>query len=294
MGSRDEVWGIVKRVIEKADVVLEVVDARDPMATRTRELERLVERMGKKLIIVINKADLVPRHVMEEWKRILEREYPTIYVSARDRLGTRYLWRIVKRVSSNRPVTVAVVGLPNVGKSMILNVLRGRHSASTSPVPGWTKNPLLAKAATWLRVVDTPGVVPKGEEEELAIRGALRPESLEDPVPAAVRLIDLLKKKDPKVLLKQYGVDDEDPYAALEKIARRRNLLRKGGEPNVEEAARIVLRDWQSGEIVVYFTPDDYGLSPSRTRIRETAAPGGGDSSLEAQSRAPSGDPARS
>jgi len=273
-------------VIERADVVLEVVDARDPLATRTPELERLVKEYGKKLVIVINKADLVPRPVMEAWRRVLSREYPTIYISAQGRLGTRFLWRIIKRATDKRPVVVAVVGLPNVGKSMILNVLRGRHSASTSPVPGWTKTPLLARAATWLKVIDTPGVIPRGSEEELAIRGALRPESLEDPVPAAVKLITHLKRKDPHVLLRYYGVDDADPYVALEKIAARRNLLKKGGELNVEEAARVVIRDWQAGRIVVYFTPEDYGLSPSRTRTSASGGPGGGDSSSSAHDRA--------
>ena len=286
-----EAWAIVRRVVEQADVVLEVVDARDPMATRSREVERLAERMGKRLIIVINKADLVPRSVMDAWKRVLSREYPTIYLSARDRLGTRYLWRAIKAATSKRPVTVAVVGLPNVGKSTVLNALKGRHSASTSPVPGWTKAALAAKAATWLKVIDTPGVVPKGDEEELAVRGALRPESLDDPVPAAAKLIEVLRRKDPAVLLKHYGVDDSDPYAALEKIARRRNLFGKGGEPNVEEAARVVLRDWQAGRIVVYFTPEDYGLKPSRVSRRETSGSDAGRSSSSAQLSAGPGEP---
>jgi ribosome biogenesis GTPase A len=284
-------WSIVKRVVKEADVVLEVVDARDPMATRSRELEKMVAEEGKKLVIVINKADLVPREVLEEWKRVLSREHPTIYVGARERLGTRFLWRIIKRVTDKRPVVVAVVGLPNVGKSTILNVLKGRHSVSTSPVPGWTKHATLARAATWLKVIDTPGVVPRGEEEELAVRGALRPESLEDPVPAALKLIEVLRRKEPDFLKKYYGVDESDPLRALEELARRRNLLKKGGEPNVEEAARVLLRDWQSGELAVYFTPEDYGLRPRRKRTKEAARGGSGGNSSAASSAAREGSP---
>jgi len=250
-------WAIVKKVVKEADVVLEVVDARDPMATRSRELERMAKEAGKKLVLVINKADLVPREVLEEWKRVLSREYPTIYIGARERLGTRFLWRVIKRVTEKRPVVVAVVGLPNVGKSTILNVLRGKHSISTSPVPGWTKHATVARVATWLKAIDTPGVVPKGDEEELAVRGALRPESLEDPVPAALKLIEVLKRKEPDFLKKYYGVEESDPVRALEELARRRNLLKKGGESNIEEAARVLIRDWQSGELAVYFTPED-------------------------------------
>ena len=286
-----DAWAIVRKVVREADVVLEVVDARDPMATRSRELERMAAEEGKKLVIVINKADLVPREVLEEWKRVLSREYPTIYVGARERLGTRFLWRIIKRVTGKRPVVVAVVGLPNVGKSTILNVLKGRHSVSTSPVPGWTKHATLARAATWLKVIDTPGVVPRGEEEELAVRGALRPESLEDPVPAALKLIEVLRRKEPDFLKKYYGVDESDPLRALEELARRRNLLKKGGEPNVEEAARVLLRDWQSGELAVYFTPEDYGLRPRRKRTKEAARGGSGGNSSAASSAAREGSP---
>ena len=254
-------WELVRRAVRDADIVLEVVDARDPMATRSRELEAMAERMGKRLVIVINKADLIPREVLEEWKRVLEREYPTIYVSARNRLGTRWLWRIVRKICGGRPVRIAVAGLPNVGKSTILNVLRGRHSSSTSPIPGWTKSVREARAAKWLRVVDTPGVVPRGSEDELAIKGALRPEALDDPVPTAIKLIELLKRKDPRVFEKNYGVSASDPISLLEMLARRRGLLLKEGKLNVEEAARILIRDWQQGRLVVYFTPADYGLS---------------------------------
>lgn len=262
---RGKEWRLVRRVIEKADVVFEVVDARDPMATRTRELESLVERLGKPLVIVINKSDLVPRDVMESWKKVLSKEYPTVYLSARDRLGTRMLWKAARKASGDkRPVVVAVVGLPNVGKSTIINVLRGRHSAGTSPVPGYTRDDKVVKAATWLKVIDTPGVVPRGREEELVIRSALRPESLEDPVPAAMKLIERLRTKDPEAFKRTYGVDDSDPYRLLEKIAERRRLLLKGGKLNVEEAARIVIRDWQTGRLIVYFTPEDYGLETTQ------------------------------
>lgn len=291
MGSVRDPWLSVRRVVRKADVVVEVVDARDPMATRSRGLEALVRRLGKRLVIVINKADLVPREVLEEWKRVLGREYPTVYLSARERLGTRWLWRVIKRVTDKRPVTVAVVGLPNVGKSTVLNVLRGRHSASTSPIPGWTRAHTEAKVATWLRVVDTPGIVPRGDEDELAIRGALRPEVLEDPVPAAVKLIGVLRSKDPGVFEKCYGISGDDPLSILESLARRRGLLLRGGELNVEEAARILIRDWQMGRIAVYFTPEDYGLKPSRSLTNASASSGKSGNSSSASASAPSRPP---
>jgi len=95
--SQEEAWRRVRSVLEMSDLVLEVIDARDPVETRNRRLEDLVNRLGKSLMMVINKADLVPMEVLKEWRRFLERDYPTVFISARDRLGTRKLIVNIKR-----------------------------------------------------------------------------------------------------------------------------------------------------------------------------------------------------
>ena len=252
---------MVRRVIRDADLILEVLDARDPYATRCAKLEQLVRKMGKRLVLVINKADLVPKHVLDSWKKVLSREYPTVYISAKDRLGTRRLWRIIKMNAPRLPVKVAVVGYPNVGKSMIINVLKGRHSTGTSPIPGFTRADLKVRAATWLIVIDTPGVVPPGEdEEELVIKGALRPEALEDPLNPAIKLVELALSRDPRAIERTYGIAEREPYKILQELARRRGFLLKGGELNVDEAARVIIRDWQQGRLVFYSLPKHYDL----------------------------------
>jgi len=248
-------WIEIKKVIKKADIVLEVVDARDPLSTRSRKIENLAKRLGKKLIIVINKADLVPKEVLDKWKRLFEREFPTIYIGARDRLGTRWLWRIIKKLSDKKPVLVAVVGLPNVGKSTIINILRGRKSAGTSPIAGFTKSTLTVRAATWLKVIDTPGIIPYGKEDQLALRGALRPESLEDPLTPALKLLEEIISHKPEIIREVYKVEVDSAEETLKRIAVRRGLLTKGGVINIEEAARIVIRDWQTGKIKYYRLP---------------------------------------
>ena len=261
MSSYKRLWAKVRRVIKEADVVLEVVDSRDPYGTRSKELEKIAKDLGKPLVIVINKADLVPKEVMDKWKRVLSREYETIYISARERLGTRKLWIVIKKVAPRKPVKVAVVGYPNVGKSTIINLLRGRHSAGTSPIPGYTKHIQLVRAATWLKVVDTPGVVPlRGSEEELVFKGALSPESLEDPLPVALKLVREGLSKNPEIFKKTYGIEGDNPLVIVENLAKRRGLYLKGGRLNVEEAARIVIRDWQQGRLVFFYTPEDYNL----------------------------------
>ncbi len=252
-------WRRVKRAVELADVVLEVVDARDPLGTRCREAERLVRLMGKKLIIVINKADLVPKEILEEWKRIFQKEYPTVYLSAKHRLGTRKLWIAIKKNAPKFPVKVAVVGYPKVGKSTVINVIKGRSSAETSPRPGATRAERLVAATTWLKLVDSPGVIPIRENEvNLALKCIVPPEELKDPVIPAMELIKRALEKRPEALREKYGFIVDDPYVFLIKLARRRGLLSKGGKLIIEEAAKIVIRDWQAGELVFYYTPQDY------------------------------------
>ena len=258
--SQEEAWRRVRSVLEMSDLVLEVIDARDPVETRNRRLEDLVNRLGKSLMIVINKADLVPMEVLKEWRRFLERDSPTVFISARDRLGTRKLIVNIKRYAPRLPVRVSVVGYPNVGKSTIINYLKGRHVAETSPVPGWTIGEQIVRAKQWLIVIDTPGVVPVEEVKDealLVIKGAIDPSKLDDPVVPAIKLIMRIKSFNPKAFMERYGVDSEDPMELLELVGRRRGLLMRGGKVNIREAAIAVIRDWILGKLTYYYRPGD-------------------------------------
>ncbi|MCG2864343.1 MAG: GTPase [Vulcanisaeta sp.] len=258
--SQEEAWRRVRSVLEMSDLVLEVIDARDPVETRNRRLEDLVNRLGKSLMMVINKADLVPMEVLKEWRRFLERDYPTVFISARDRLGTRKLIVNIKRYAPRLPVRVSVVGYPNVGKSTIINYLKGRHVAETSPVPGWTIGEQIVRAKQWLIVIDTPGVVPVEEVKDealLVIKGAIDPSKLDDPVVPAIKLIMRIKSFNPKAFMERYGVDSEDPMELLELVGRRRGLLMRGGKVNIREAAIAVIRDWILGKLTYYYRPGD-------------------------------------
>jgi ribosome biogenesis GTPase A len=258
--SQEEAWRRVRSVLEMSDLVLEVIDARDPVETRNRRLEDLVNRLGKSLMMVINKADLVPMEVLKEWRRFLERDYPTVFISARGRLGTRKLIVNIKRYAPRLPVRVSVVGYPNVGKSTIINYLKGRHVAETSPVPGWTIGEQIVRAKQWLVVIDTPGVVPVEEVKDealLVIKGAIDPSKLDDPVIPAIKLIMRIKSFNPKAFMERYGVDSEDPMELLELVGRRRGLLMRGGKVNIREAAIAVIRDWILGKLTYYYRPGD-------------------------------------
>jgi len=256
-------WRRVKRAVSMADVVLEVVDARDPLGTRCKRVERLARARGKKLIIVINKSDLVPRGVLERWKELFSKEFPTIYVSAKSRLGTKVLRNAVRKYAPKLPIKVAVVGYPNVGKSTIINALKGRHVAETSPRAGETKGERLVRVSSWFKLIDSPGVVPVADDVDKALKCIAPPEEISDPVLAAMELIKRGLQKNKRLFEKKYGVKSKDPEKVIEELARRRGLIRKGGKLAVDEAARTIIRDWQAGELVFYYTPEDYGLLKS-------------------------------
>jgi len=161
---------------------------------------------------------------------------------------------------NRRPITVAVVGYPKVGKSTIINALKGRKSAPTSPIPGspgYTRHVQFYRVGRDIRVIDTPGILPvRRGSVEAAIRG-LPPEELRNPIKPAIVLITRALKHDPASIREAYGVDHDDPYKILEEIAVRRGwFYKKSGEPNVEEAARTIIRDWHKGKINFYVAPE--------------------------------------
>ncbi|MEQ9715010.1 MAG: GTPase [Candidatus Asgardarchaeia archaeon] len=256
--STKRAWKSFWSVVKEADVVLEILDARFPDRFRYKNIEEKLKRMGKAIILVINKADLIPKEVLNAWKRIFSKEYPTVYLSATERLGTRILRKTILRYAPRIPAKVAIVGYPNVGKSSIINVLKGRHSAGTSPIPGFTTSIQLIRISSKIMMIDTPGVFPSlGKEEELALKGALRPESLENPYFAAKYIFETILNWNPMAIKETYDINTTNFEEFIEEFARKRGLLKKKGELNIDEACRIFIRDWQKGKIMAYEKPDN-------------------------------------
>ncbi len=254
-------WRLVKELMQVVDAVLEVVDVRDPQSTRSLRLERLAEREGLPLIIVLNKADLVPRSVSEGWRKFFElREgLRAVYISARHRMGTRVLRRVLKEEVRKCPLSAGVFGVPKVGKSTLINVLKGRHSATTSPypgLPGYTKKAQMFRVEGDVYLIDIPGIVPPeavGVEKEIRLKPV---DTLDNPVRAALQVVKKVLKHNPKAFLEAYGIDTESPERLLSELAVRKGLIyRKGGEPILHESAKIVIRDYLEGRIPFYVKP---------------------------------------
>ena len=240
-------WSIVNAVIDEADIILLVIDARLVEQTRNKELQQKVLMKKKTLITVINKCDLVAKESLESYKNLF---HPCVFVSAHKFFGMTLLRKMILRYAKEFPVTVGVVGYPNTGKSSIINSLKGKGSAGVSSVSGFTKGKQNIKVDNKIRVIDTPGVIAQSDDKKstsLSITASVNVK--EDP---DVVVFELFKTYDEQIA-RYYEIEDDfsNSEELLELIAIKLNRLKKGGEADVETTARLILQDWQKGKIIL-------------------------------------------
>ena len=238
-------WDIVKDVIHRSEILLEVLDARMVEKTRNTELEEKITKAGKQIIYVITKCDLVPDATIKEIKQKL---FPCVVVSSPKHHGMTILRDTILRYAKSDPVIIGVVGYPNTGKSSLINALAGRHSAPVSIVSGYTRAIQLIKVDNRIRILDTPGVIPFMEKdvEKHVQTGTIDFTKVKDPEGALYALMEEF----PGVIEKVYSMTEEkEKDVVLEKIAIAQNRLLKGGTPDTQTMARVILRRWQKGEL---------------------------------------------
>jgi len=239
-------WKHVNKIIKEADIVIEVLDARMVDKSRNVEIEEKVDRAGKKLLFVINKADLVGEENLGRWKRILK---PCIFISSAEKKGTTILKKKILEMSRGKEVTVGILGYPNVGKSSMINALSGRGSARTSSWSGFTKRVQKIKVDSKIMLLDSPGVFPYKEKDPYkhSLTGAIDFSQLKDPETVAEKFII-----DHKEMVKKfYKLDDalDDAEEILEALAFHMKFLLKGKRADIERTARALMKDWQSGKL---------------------------------------------
>lgn len=231
---------VVEGVIRESDILLIVIDARDVEGSRSRWLESIIKRMGKRFLYVVNKCDLVDR---KGQKRIPN----SVRISARNRLGTLRLMRRIKSMAGKKSAVVGVVGYPNTGKSTLINILKGKKSASTSPAAGHTRGMQKLRISSRIMMIDTPGLIPLGRERAgHAAIGAVDPERIEDPEMVAAEIIETMKGR----IERYFGVEGrDDSIETLQSIAEKKKILKKGGGPDTKRMAKHIIRLCQRGAI---------------------------------------------
>ncbi|OHT08744.1 hypothetical protein TRFO_04861 [Tritrichomonas foetus] len=258
MGQTKRILGEVYKVIDSSDVIIEVLDARDPLGTRSRKLEEFMakETPHKHLVFLINKCDLVPKWVVEKAVRRLSRERPTLAFRAsteNNAFGTEQLIALLRQFQilhkDRAHLCVGLVGYPNVGKSSVINALRREKVCPVAPVPGETKVWRYVSLTKRIYLIDCPGhVYPEDiTDAERILRSVTRTERIDEPEHYIQYIVDRVR---PQYLTKTYGIETFDgPDDLLDKIARRHGRLIKGGKPDIHDAAIKLIRDFQRGKI---------------------------------------------
>ncbi|CAI2164542.1 3340_t:CDS:2 [Funneliformis geosporum] len=289
--SRKAYYKEFRKVLETADVILEVLDARDPLGCRTKQVEKLIIESGssKRIILVLNKIDLVPRENITQWLIYLRKEFPTVAFKSSTQsqrknlghssssvstasdniikhsnecLGADTLITLLKNYSRSlnikTSITVGVIGFPNVGKSSVINSLKRSKVCGVGASPGLTKSAQEIHLDKNIKLLDCPGIVFTRNQwgdgnAEILLRNCIKVELLDDPIPPVELIVSRCR---PEQLMSRYSVPmfrNTNEFLLL--LARQRGKLRRGGIPDIDSAAKIVLHDWNSGKIPYYTVP---------------------------------------
>ncbi|MEM4326629.1 MAG: GTPase, partial [Candidatus Diapherotrites archaeon] len=242
-------WSLVRSVVESADVVVEVLDARFPNLSRNKKLEGFVKEKGKTLVFLFNKSDLVD----SSFVRNIASSFGSncVFMSAKLRRGVVALKKLLSKFSFGKTIKVAFVGYPNTGKSSIINLLKGKKSAPTSFRAGFTKGLQNIRVSSNVVVIDTPGVIPveNFDESLLVVLSSKNSEDISDLESVGLDVAKLVLKCDPNGVKSLYNISASSPESLLESLALVRGKLKRGALPDISAAAKILIDDVQSGKL---------------------------------------------
>ncbi|TDX51959.1 ribosome biogenesis GTPase YlqF [Orenia marismortui] len=268
----------VEEKLKLIDVVIELLDARIPLSSRNPDIDNLLE--GQKRIIVLNKIDLAEPQQTKKWLNYFSEIAPTLAVNSLTGKGVNKILKLAKELMADdlaamkekgrmeRDIRMMIVGIPNVGKSQLINQLSNKSSARTGNRPGVTRGEQWVKLRKGFELLDTPGILwPKFEDEEvgfkLAIAGAIR-EIIFDSELLAYKIVEILQEVAPEKLEERFNLEylNSDTYELVADIGRRRGCLQSGGRIDRERVSDIIIREFREGKfgrLTLEVMPKDWG-----------------------------------
>lgn len=252
--------------LKLVDAVCELLDARIPYASRNPDIDALCR--SKPRLVILNRADMADPAMTRCWSEAFRaRGLMTLETDSKSRRGISRFGPAVRELLSGklaqysakgqvgRTLRVMVVGIPNVGKSTLINAVSGRKGARAENRPGVTRGKQWVTVDQGLELLDTPGILwPRFEDMQvgrhLAYTGAVK-EQVVDQEELAAGLMSLLAERYPAVLSERYGIDcaGRSPWELLEAAGRRRGFLVSGGEVDLERSCRMILEEFRNGKL---------------------------------------------
>ena len=257
---------LISENLKLVDIVIEVIDARIPISSRNPIIDELVQ--NKPRFVLLNKSDLADPSQNKEWKKRIkdssdENIINVMQIDSLHGIGIKellaalekYQERLDNERGRKKNLRLMIVGVPNVGKSSLINRLTGRKATQTGDRPGVTKGKQWLTMTNGMQLLDTPGILwPKFEDQNVGIAlaycGSIKDEIL-DTASLALSLIGRLMEEYPDELKTRYKIDElpEEALAGMELIAKKRGFILGGGRIDYERCARTVLDEFRSGTI---------------------------------------------
>lgn len=254
----------IEERVKIVDVIIELLDARAPLSSRNEKLYKITQ--NKKRVLILTKKDLADDVITEKWKEYFTSlNYQVVCADLNEKklikvieekiniLGRDKREKEIKKGMKPQPIRAMIIGIPNVGKSTLINRISKRSAASVQNTPGHTKSQQWIKVDNSFELLDTPGILPANyENKEYAINLALVGSIRETILPIeelADILLNYLRKYYPETIKNRYVIDfneEDDNNSILCKIALRRGLLLKQ-EPDVSKAASLLLKEFRDG-----------------------------------------------